>query len=719
LKQGVPIEQVGDFIDDDPNTGDWFSSTNDLINKPVPKTHVVDGSGLPEVCSSNTVGPRYSGVVGNVAQIIFNKVDSWCDSPDVEKFLSTFESSTRVEQSELAGVWSHLGVQILADDCREATLQLLEEHGFGEKETLDVPSSEVCPLRIRLLEVLCRICEDENVPNDTSMLLGVTGGCGVGLKVPIHENPACWPLARGSRPLRKGEPLDIRWNKTGCEFCHIPSCGKIEEGLMKTLVYKQIEDELVAGRMVEANWDNSTTKALTKLSAIWKSDRLKVRLLSDFRRSGINRQIPLLTTVLLPKLSDIKVLLMESSSSEFLGEFDIKSAYRNIPVSPHEADWLCVTDPRESNSPGKCLRDVCLPFGLISSPLIFCRINANLFRLQKKLFRVIFKSEPKAMLYIDDASWFLKLIKQLVFVIVISLMLKMPIEFTKVHYQKSNTRIQGVRVCIETRSISIPEEKRSTLTKLIMEVLNCNKILVATLESLTGKLSWCAQLIRHWKPNLQYLYQLKGVATTEKLRSIQLSEKVKEVLRTYVQQLSCDISIPVMSITAKQIHLITDASTYGLGGCYSFEEHFYWFALNQDDDVEIWSKIIEMRNTDNSLVCGDISYLELFAIIEGLLCIEKFVANKCEEFTIHCMCDNVAAVTAINKWNSTSKSMRWLLGMVTGWVGRVTATHIAGEENIFCDFVSRNPKAETRGRLQGVETWSEVEPIDPVEFSIK
>ncbi len=40
------------------------------------------------------------------------------------------------------------------------------------------------------------------------------------------------------------------------------------------------------------------------------------------------------------------------------------------------------------------------------------------------------------MLYIDDASWFLKLIKQLVFAIVISLMLKMPIEFTEFHYQK-------------------------------------------------------------------------------------------------------------------------------------------------------------------------------------------------------------------------------------------------------------------------------------------
>jgi hypothetical protein len=103
---------------------------------------------------------------------------------------------------------------------------------------------------------------------------------------------------------------------------------------------------------------------------------------------------------------------------------------------PYEAEWLWVTDPGESISPGKCLIDVCLPFRLISSPLIFCRINANLFRLQKKLFRVIFKSELKAMLYIDDASWFLKLIKQLVFAIVISLMLKMPIEFTEFHYQK-------------------------------------------------------------------------------------------------------------------------------------------------------------------------------------------------------------------------------------------------------------------------------------------
>jgi hypothetical protein len=184
------------------------------------------------------------------------------------------------------------------DDSREAKLQVLKEHGLCEKETLDEPSSEVCPLRIRLLEVPCRICEDENVPNDTSMLLSETGG----LKVPIPENPACWPLAQGYRLLPKGEPLDMRWNKTDCEVNSLPSYGNIEEGLMKTLVYKQIEDELVAGRMVAANWDNSTS------------------------------QIQLLTTALLPKLSDIKVLLMESSSSEFLREFDVRSPYRNIPV---------------------------------------------------------------------------------------------------------------------------------------------------------------------------------------------------------------------------------------------------------------------------------------------------------------------------------------------------------------------------------------------------
>ncbi len=136
------------------------------------------------------------------------------------------------------------------------------------------------------------------------MLLSETGG----LKVPLPENPACWPLAQGYRLLPKGEPLDMRWNKTDCEVNSLPSYGKIEEGLMKTLVYKQIEDELVAGSMVAANWDNSTS------------------------------QIQLLTTALLPKLSDIKVLLMESSSSEFLREFDVRSPHRNIPVW----SWMAV-----------------------------------------------------------------------------------------------------------------------------------------------------------------------------------------------------------------------------------------------------------------------------------------------------------------------------------------------------------------------------------------
>jgi hypothetical protein len=30
---------------------------------------------------------------------------------------------------------------------------------------------------------------------------------------------------------------------------------------------------------------------------------------------------------------------------------------------------------------------------------------------------------------------------------------------------------------------------------------------------------------------------------------------------------------------------------------------YLWFAVNQVDDVEIWSKIIELINTDESLVC--------------------------------------------------------------------------------------------------------------------
>jgi hypothetical protein len=668
----------------------------------------VDGSGLPQLqfCPRGRESRRLATEKLRASLAAAAKV--WVSRPEVAEFLNQWCRGTREAQSEASSGWTHHQIESAGESLRETFLTILEEDGLGSAKTIGGPATEISPIRGRLIEALCRATMTPGIPEDLAAGIGIMGGTGVGLRVPVLEEPRGWPQAKANRPLRKGEPIEIRW--TGGE--DIPRGKQIEKGAMQEQVDAEVNKEIRAGRIIEDS--GVDPMAITSLSAIWKNEeKRKARLISDYRRSGVNRKIRLETTILLPGLRDIRALVSGAPRGALIAEYDIAGAFRLIQVSRHERPWLFVTDPREGKS--GLLEEVCLPFGLYSSPAIICRVNAGVHRIQRRLISAEESGVyPSGLVYVDDSTWVVSNVAQLVELLMVAIACGMKIEFSKVHLSRSDARVLGFGICTDEekgRSMFIPSDKRVKIRASIGTILEEGRIRqVSYLETLIGRLSWCAQLVRKWKRELAPLYGLLAVMKSRNIRSINLNESSKKALEFLQEELEgrCDAKISDLQTT--EYVAITDACIQGLGGVICQGSHRWWFSINSTDDPEEWQRItrackgIEVEATTGNLVSGDISYLELKAIICAVLQVERL--SESNEAAIVCLSDNSAAVASITNWKSSSQGMRGLISEIDSWVGRIRAQHLPGTSNGVADRISRETRENVRMFLPG--SWREL-----------
>ncbi|KAF4647321.1 hypothetical protein FOL47_004743, partial [Perkinsus chesapeaki] len=210
-------------------------------------------------------------------------------------------------------------------------------------------------------------------------------------------------------PLKKGECEGIRW--CGKDEATMPRPKPVVDEDMKRLTREQLQVELDTGRMkgfskeALSKDDSRQVLALTRLGPIWKNAQHdRVRLISNFRESGVNTRIKerMKTTIALPSLTHVRRMLMDDETplQPYIGEYDIKGAYRSISVADRERGFLALVPPEgcielegSTNHGGSRAQVILwennLPFGLVSSGSIFQRTNACVHRVQKRLLGLI------------------------------------------------------------------------------------------------------------------------------------------------------------------------------------------------------------------------------------------------------------------------------------------------------------------------------------------
>ncbi|KAF4682645.1 hypothetical protein FOZ60_010266 [Perkinsus olseni] len=208
--------------------------------------------------------------------------------PEVRNFLLRYEQASRLEQTEMANKWVALGIECESEQLAATLARLLESTGLGSSETLLQSASPISPIRGRLLE--SRVTWPGEGPEDCGIAAVAMSGMPLGLSVPFPEDLRTWP-AFHEQSLRPGEPEVIRWK------------GLPDSDLLP-LVRKPMT----------ASW---LTYSMSRYSAnvVWKDPaHSKIRIIKNYRTSGVNHASRMLTAALYPGLPQIRLLLREITS---------------------------------------------------------------------------------------------------------------------------------------------------------------------------------------------------------------------------------------------------------------------------------------------------------------------------------------------------------------------------------------------------------------------
>ncbi|KAF4683529.1 hypothetical protein FOZ60_009006 [Perkinsus olseni] len=271
----------------------------------------VDGTGFPDLSQWDgdiSFSPRYEKLSLALAKAVRAKAEAWVRRPEVRNFLLRYEQASRLEQTEMANKWVALGIERESEQLAATLARLLESAGLGSSETLLQSASPISPIRGRLLE--SRVTWPGEGPEDCGIAAVAMSGMPLGLSVPFPEDLRTWP-AFHEQSLRPGEP-------------------EADDSVMANLLNEQIQRELETGKIISAN-------------VVWKDPaHSKIRIIKNYRTSGVNHASRMLTAALYPGLPQIRLLLREVGPGSALAEFDVTSAFRTLQPHPLEHRFLAL-----------------------------------------------------------------------------------------------------------------------------------------------------------------------------------------------------------------------------------------------------------------------------------------------------------------------------------------------------------------------------------------
>ena len=270
-------------------------------------------------------------------------------------------------------------------------------------------------------------------------------------------------------------------------------------------------------------------------------------------------------SVLYSKFDDAVKMVVDMGPGCFMSKLDVKHAFRLIPV--HSSQWhlLCY------QFQGFYYVDLVLPFGLRSSPAIFCRF-ADLV----KWVIINYYGIPMVINYSDD---FFKVSCQDYDIAKDELRricqafkeLGIPLALEKIFGPLHRIIYLGIIIDSIAMTMEVTEERYLAIMASFPKWLKRNKCTKTKLESLIGLLSFVAKVVI---PGRLFLRRLIDVSKTVKKghHHISLNSEAKADIAWWYEFLpdwSKKSVIPQSNeILASDLKLFTDASDLGFGAIY-------------------------------------------------------------------------------------------------------------------------------------------------------
>ena len=356
-----------------------------------------------------------------------------------------------------------------------------------------------------------------------------------------------------------------------------------------------------------------------------------------------------------------------------LAKVDVKSAYRNIPIHPHDR-WLL-----GMQWDGALYIDTALPFGLRSAPIIFTAIaDAVQWILQQEGVRFVIH-------YLDD---FLLIgmpgseecAESLAILLRTFKRLGLPIAVNKLEGPWMCLSFLGFEIDTRMMELRLPPSKLKELQELLDQWLGRRSCTRRELESLVGKLAHACKVVRPGKTFLRRMFELLSGAR-QPYHHLRLNVAFRSDLMWWALFVKAWNGVSLLQeFGSSQVahHVWTDASgKFGCGALWRTKWlQYQWPAEYQEAQLKLKDAGIMLK--------------ELLPVVLACAVWGPMWANSSVLFH----CDNLGTVSVINSGYSKVSQVMHLLRCfffirATFHIS-VRAAHVPGRENTLADAISRD-----------------------------
>ena len=408
---------------------------------------------------------------------------------------------------------------------------------------------------------------------------------------------------------------------------------------------------------------------VSPFGVIPKSEPGKWRLILDLSspqgqsvNDGISKELCSLSYM---SVDDVAEKVVKTGRGALMAKFDLKSAYRHIPVHPDDR-WLLGME-----WDGGLFVDTTLPFGLRSAPMIF---NA----VAEALAYVIRERGVKNLdHYLDDfslvappASPMCK--ENLGVALGICEELGFQVASEKTEGPATRITLLGIEIDSELWQLRLPQGKLQKLQELVERWRHRKACTKRDLQSLAGHLNHACKVVR---PGRRFLRGVFGLLSQFHRRDhmIRLNSAFRADMEWWHVFASSWNGVSMMRDTSPMVEIWSDAS--GSWGCGAVWED-QWFQVQWCE----WPGFAE----------ASIAAKELLPIITAT----AVWGPRWLGGSVLCHCDNTAAVAAVRggycKDPTLAHMLRCLFYVEARFDLSLTAAHIPGKENRVADDISRN-----------------------------
>ena len=433
----------------------------------------------------------------------------------------------------------------------------------------------------------------------------------------------------------------------------------------KELVEQQILHELKEGHYIQCE---SKPLVVSALGAVPK-DNGKIRLIHDLSQpdGGMNAYVTDSSTTYTSV--DKATQLMPDDC--YLAKFDIKSAYRHVPIAPACYQATGLSWNFSGSSKRTFMYDTRLPFGSAKSCQIFQRLT-------DAIVRMISKRGHTVVAYLDDflviGKTFAECKKGMIELHDLLTSLGFVVNEEKLVYPTQHLTFLGIDIDTKQRTLALPKPKLEELRQLIISMLSKKWLTKKQLEHCLGKLNWAAQLIPGARVFMRHMINLLTECKSHRRRSVKTNRDVVADLEWWKTGLLLfNGTACFIKDTPLPAHEFSSDSCKTAGGAFCMGD---WFYAHWESD---WPKYSECH----------INVLETLTV---LLAAHRWGENWSGK-RILVRTDNTTTAAAINKGSCRQPQVMHLIRELY-WLSikynfKLSASFLPGKLNSVADAISR------------------------------